>query len=78
MSSYKWLTDTSCSMSGCMEHHPLDNMDMLQRAIKCAKDEAKACVDDNARRYAKELKKDIDFIFDDLYYKIKAKYKPKK
>ena len=77
MSSYEWMTDNKCSMSDCMEHHPPPHMNGLQWAIKLAKDEAKACVDASAASYAKEAKKDIDFIFRDLYDKIKKNYKPK-
>jgi hypothetical protein len=76
--SYEWVTDNSCDMSDCMEHHLPANMDGLQWALKHAKDEAKACVDASAARYSKEAKKDIEGIFVDLYDEIKAKYKPKK
>jgi len=77
MSSYEWMTDSKCSMSDCMEHHPPPHMNGLQWAFKLAKDEVKACVDASAASYAKEAKKDIDFIFGDLYDKIKKNYKPK-
>jgi hypothetical protein len=69
MSSYEWMTDSKCSMSDYMEHHPPPHMNGLQSA--------KACVDASAASYAKEAKKDIDFIFGDLYDKIKKNYKPK-
>ena len=60
VSSYEWVTDNSCDMLDCMEHHRPANMDGLQWALKRAKDEAKACVDASTASYSKEEKKDIE------------------